>query len=156
MISFRIDWFVLPVVQGTTQESSPTPQFKSSIFKVLSFFMIQLSHPYMTTGKTIALPRQTFVGKVTYLLFTTLSMLVIAFLSGNKRLLITWLQSPSAVILEPRNIKSVTDSIISLSFYHEGMGLDAMIFIFCMLSFKPAFSLSRVTVNSLDILLSQF
>ena len=103
--------------------------------------MVQLSHPYMTTGKTIALTIQTFVGKVTSLLFNMLSRLVIAFLPGSKRLLILWLQSPSAVILEPKKIKSVTVSIVSPSICHEVMGLDAMI-IFWMLSLKPAFSLS--------------
>ena len=90
--------------------------------------MVQLSHPYMTTGKTIALTRQTFVGKVTSLLFNMLSRFVIAFLPRIKSLLISWLQSPSAVILEPKKRKSVTISIVSPSIGHEVMGLDAMIF----------------------------
>ena len=92
--------------------------------------MVQLSHPYMTIGKTISLTRWTFVGKVMSLLFNMLSMLVITFLPRSKRLLILWLQSPSAVILEPNNIKSVTVSIVSPSICHEVMGLDAMTFIF--------------------------
>ena len=92
--------------------------------------MVQLSHPYMTTGKTIALTRQTFVGKVMSLLFNMLSKLVIAFLPRSKRLSISSLQSPSAVILEPRKVKSVTVSIVSLSIFHEVMGPDAMILIF--------------------------
>ena len=104
--------------------------------------MVQLSHPYMTTGKTIALTRQTFVSKVMSLLFNVLSRLVIAFLPRSKCLLIPWLQTPSAVILEPKKIKSVTVSIFSPSICHEAIGLDAMIFVFSILSFKPTFSLS--------------
>ena len=92
--------------------------------------MVQLSHPYMTTGKTIALTRQTFVGKVMSLLFNMLSRLVITFLSRNKHLLIAWLQSPSAVILEPKKIKSMTVSIVFPSICHEMMGPDAMILVF--------------------------
>ena len=107
--------------------------------------MVQHSHPYMTTGKTKALTRRTFVGKVMSLLFNTLSRLVIAFLPRSKCLLISWLQSPSAVILEPKRIKSVTISIVSPSICHELMGPDAMILFFWMLSFKPAFSLSSFT-----------
>ena len=104
--------------------------------------MIQLSHPYMTTGKTIALTRQTFVSKVTSLLFNMLSRFVIAFLPRCKHFLTSWLQSPSAVILKPKKIKSVT---ISTSIYHDVMGPDAMILGFWMLSFKPAFSCSFFT-----------
>ena len=111
-----------------------------------AFFIIRLSHPYMTTGKTIALPRWTFVGKVTSLLFNILSRLVITFLPRSKRLLISWLQSLSAVILEPKNIKSLTVSIVSPSVCHEMMGPDAMIFVFWMLSFKPTFSLSFFSI----------
>ena len=99
----------------------------------------------MTTGKTIALTRQTFVGKVMSLLFNMLSRLVIAFLPRSKRLLILWLQSPSAVILESPKIKSVTVSIVSPSICYEVMGLDVMILVFWMLSFKPTFSLSSFT-----------
>ena len=99
----------------------------------------------MTTGKTIALTRRTFVGKVMSLLLNMLCRLVITFLPRSKRLLISWLQSPSAVILEPQKIKSDTVSTVSPSISHEVMGLDAMIFIFWMLSFKPTFSLSTFT-----------
>ena len=99
----------------------------------------------MTTGKTIALSRRTFVSKVMSLLLNMLSRLVITFLPRSKHLLISWLQSPSAVILEPKKIKSVTVSIVSLSICHEVMGLDAMTFVFWVLSFKPAFSLSSTT-----------
>ena len=107
--------------------------------------MVQLSRPYMATGKSTALTRWTFVGKVMSLLFNMLSRLVITFLPRSKHLLISWWQSQSAVILEPKNIRSVTVSILFPSIGHEGMGLDAMIFIFRMLSFKPAFSLSSFT-----------
>ena len=99
----------------------------------------------MTTGKTIALTRQTFVGKVMSLLFNMLSRLVIAFLPRSKHLLISWLQSPSAVILESKKIKSVTVSVVSPSICHEVMGPDAMILVFWMLSFKPTCSLSSFT-----------
>jgi len=103
---------------------------KASILRHSAFFIVQLSHPYMTTGKTIALTRQTFVGKVMSLLFNMLSRFDVAFLSRNKRLLISRQQSPSAVILEPKKIKSVTVSIVSPSICHEVTGPDAMIFIF--------------------------
>ena len=103
--------------------------------------MVQLSHQYMTTGRAIALTRQTFVSKV----MSMLSGLVIAFLSRSKRLLISWLQSTSAVILEPKKRKSITVSIVFPSICHEVMGLDAMTLDFWMLSFKPAFSLSSFT-----------
>ena len=99
-------------------------------------FTVQLSHPYMTTGKTIALTRRTLVGKVMSLLLNMLSRLVITFLPRSKRLLISWLLSPSAVILEPSKIKSAT---VSPSISHEGMWPDALIFVFWMLSFKPTF-----------------
>ena len=107
--------------------------------------MVQLSQLYMTTGKTIVLTLHTFVSKVMSLLFNMLSRLVIAFLPRSKHLLISWLQSPSAVILEPQKIKSVTVSIVSPSICHEVMGPDAMIFVFQMLSFKLAFSFSSFT-----------
>ena len=99
----------------------------------------------MTTGKTIALTRWTFVGKVMSLLFNMLCSLIIAFFPRRKHLLISWLQSPSAVILEPNKIKSLTVSIVSPSICHEVMGPDAMIFVFWMLNFKPTFSLSTFT-----------
>ena len=107
--------------------------------------MVQLSHLYRTRGKTIALTVQTFVGKVMSLLFNTLFRFVTAFLPRSKRLLISWLQSPSAVILDPKKMKSLTVYYFSPSICHEVMGLDAMIFAFRMLSFKPAFSLSSLT-----------
>ena len=107
--------------------------------------MVQPSHPYMTSGKTMALTRWSFVGKVMSLLFNMLSRLVIAFLPRSKHLLFSWLQSPSAVILEPPNIKSLTVSIVSPSICHEVMGPDVMIFVFWMLSLKPTFPLSSFT-----------
>ena len=110
-----------------------------------AFFMVQLSHLYMTTGKTVALTRQIFFGKVMSLLFNMFSKFVIAFLPRSRCLLISWLQLPSAVILEPKKVKSVTVSIVSLSICYEVMGSDAMILVFWMLSFKPAFSLSSFT-----------
>ena len=107
--------------------------------------MVQLSHPYMTTGKTIILAIWTFVGKVMSLLFNMLSRFVITFLPRSKNLLISWLQSLSTVILEPKKRNSVTVSIVSLSICHDVMGPDAMIFVFLMLSFKPVCSLSSFT-----------
>ena len=118
---------------------------KASIFLHSTFFIVQHSHPYMTTGKAITLTRQTFVGKVTSLLFNMLSRLVITFPPRSKCLLISWLQSPSAVILEPRKIKSATASTVSPSIWHEVMRPDAMVLAFWMLSFKPTFSLSFFT-----------
>ena len=103
---------------------------KASIFRHSAFFMVQLSHPYVTTGKTIALTRWTFVGKVMALLFNMLSRLVITFLPRSKHFLILWLQSPSAMTLEPPKIKSATVSTVSPSIFHEVMGPDAMIFVF--------------------------
>ena len=113
----------------------------------LSFLFIQLSHPFMTTGKNIALTRWTFVGKVMSLLFNVLSRLVITFLPRSKHLLISRVQSPSAVILEPPKIKSVTVSTVSPSICHEVMGPDAMILVFWMLSYKPVFLLSSFTLS---------
>ena len=118
---------------------------KASIFWRSAFFTVQLSHPYMTSGKTIALTRRTFVGKVKSLLFNMLSRLVTTFLPRSKRLLISWLQSPSAVILEPPKIKSDIVFTVSPFISHEVMGPDAMILVFWMLSFKPTFSLSSFT-----------
>ena len=115
LISFRMDWLDLLAVHGTLKSLLQHHSSKASILRHSTFFIVQLSHPYMTTGKTIALTRRTFVGKVMSLLFNMLSRLVITFLPRNKRLLISWLQSPSAVILEPRKIKSLTVSIVSLS-----------------------------------------
>ena len=145
LISFRMDWLDLLAVQGTLKSLLQHHSSKASILLRSAFFIVQLSHPYMTTGKTIALTRQTFVGKVTSLLFNMLSRLVITFLPRSKRLLISWLQSPPAVILEPRKIKCATVSTVSPSICHEVMGLDATILVFWMLSFKPTFSLSSFT-----------
>ena len=139
LISFRVDWLALLAVQGTLKSLLQHHRSEASILWHSAFFIVQLSHPYMTTGKTIALTRQTFVGKVMSLLLSMLSGLVITFLPRSKHLLISWLQSPSAVILDPRKIKSATVSTVSPSIYHEVMGLDAMIFVFLMLSFKPTF-----------------
>ena len=127
LISFRIDWFDLLAVQGTLKTLVQYHSSKASIFCHSALFIVQLSHPYMTTGKTMALTRRTFVGKVMSLLFNMLSSLVIAFLPRSKVfLLISWLQSPSAVILKPRKIKSVTVSIVSPSICHEVMGPSAL------------------------------
>ena len=123
----------------------PTPQFKSINFLVLSFVIVQHSLAYMTTGKSIALTRWTYVGKVISLLFNMQSRLVITFLPRSKSLLISWLWSPSAVIWESPKIKSVTVSTVSPSILHEIMGTDGMILVVWMLSFKPTFSLSSFT-----------
>ena len=144
-ISFRIDWVDLLAVQGTLNSLLQHHSSKASILQHSAFFIVQLSHSYMTTGNTIALTKWTFVGKVMPLLFNMLSRLVIAFFPRSKHLLISWLQSPSAVILEPKKVKSVTVSIVSASICHEMMGPDAMILVFWMLSFKPTFSLSSFT-----------
>ena len=124
LISFRIDWVDLPAVQGTLKSLLQHHSSKASIFWRSAFFTVQLSHPYMITGKTTALARWTFVGKVMSLLFKMLSRLVITFLPRSKHLLISWLQSPSAVILELQKIKSDTVSTISPSISHEGQLLE--------------------------------
>ena len=142
LISSGMDWLELLAVQGTLKSLLQHHSSKASILQCSAFFIVQLSHPYMTNGKTIALTRWTFMDKVMSPLFNLLSRLVITFLPRNKRLLISWLQSPSAVILEPRKIKSDTVSTVSPSICHEVMWLDAMILVFWMLSFKPTFSLS--------------
>ena len=139
--SFRIDWFDLLAVQGTLKSLLQHHSSKASILWFSAFLTVQLSHPYMTTGKTIALTRRTFVSKVMCLLFNMLSRFVITFLPGSKCLLISWLQSPSAVILEPKEIKSVTVSTFYPSICHEVMGPDAIILVFWMLSFKQLFML---------------
>ena len=130
LISFRMDWLDLLAVQGTLKSLLQHHSSKASILQRSAFFIVQLSHPYLTTGKTIALTRQTFVVKVMSLLFNMLSRFVIAFLPRSKRPLISWLQSPSAVILEPPKIKSLTVSIVSPSVCHEVMGPDAIILVF--------------------------
>ena len=126
LISFRMDWLDLLEVQGTLKSLLQHYSSKASVLHCLAFFIVQLSYPHMTTGKTIALTRQTFVGKVISLLFNMLSRFVIAFLSRSKCLLISWLQSLSTVILEPKKIKSVTVSVVSPSICHEAMGPDAV------------------------------
>ena len=130
LISFRMDWLDLLAVQGTLKSLLQHHSSKASILWCSAFFMVQHSHPYMTTGKTRALTRQTFVGKVMSLLFNMLSRLVIAFLPRSKHLLISWLRSPSAVILESKKIKSLTVTIVSPFICHDVMRLDVMIFIF--------------------------
>src|SRR5574341_1092374 len=130
LISFRIDSLDLFSVQGTLKSLLQHHSSKASILWCSALFTVQLSHPYMTTGKTIALTRWTFVGKVMSLLLNMLSRLVINLLPRSKCLLISWLQSPSVVILEPRKIKSYTVSIVSPSISHEVMGPNAMIFVF--------------------------
>ena len=123
LISFGMDWLDLLAVQGTLKILLQHHSSKASVLQRSAFFTVQLSHPYMTSGKTIALTRQTFVGKVMSLLLNMLSRLVITFLSRSKHLLISCLQSPSAVILEPKKIKSDTVSTVSSSISHEMMGL---------------------------------
>ena len=130
LISFRMDWLDHLAVQGTLKSLLQHHSSKASIFRCSAFFIVQLSHPHITTGKTIALTRRTFIGKVMSLVFNMLSRLVITFLPRSKHLLISWLQSPYAVILEPRKIKSATVSTVSPSICHEVIGLDAMILVF--------------------------
>ena len=122
LISFRMDWLYLLAVQGTLKSLLQHHSSKASILQHSAFFIVQLSHPYVTTGKIIALTRGTFVGKVMSLLLNMLSRLVITFLPRSKCLLISWLQSPSAVILEPRKIKSGMVSTVSPSTCHKVMG----------------------------------
>ena len=144
LISFRMDWFDLLAVQGTLKSLLQHHSSKASILWYSAFYLVQRSHPYMTTGKTIALTRRTFVGKIMSLLFNMLSRLVIAFLPRSKCLLISQLQSPSAVILEPRKLS------LSLFFHcfpiylpwSDGTGY---MIVFWMLSFKPGFPLSSIT-----------
>ena len=130
LISFKMDWVDLLAVQGTLKSLLQHHSSKASILMCSAFFIVQLSHPYTTTGKTTVLTRPTFVGKVMSLLFNMLSRLVITFFPKSKCLLISWLQSPSAVVLEPQKIKSVTISIVSPSICHEVMQPDTMILVF--------------------------
>ena len=127
LISFRMDWLDILAVQGTLKSLLQHHSSKASVLRCSAFFIAQLSHPYMTTGKTIALTRWTFVGKVMSLVCNMPSRLVITFLPRSKRLLLSWLPSPSAVILEPRKTKSAT---VSPSKCHEVMGPDALILVF--------------------------
>ena len=136
LVSSRIDWFDLLADQGALKSLPQRYNWKASVLQCSAFFMVQLSHPYMTTEKTIALTRQTLVDKMISLLFNMLSRIVIAFLP-RRNLLILWLQSLSSVILEPKKIKSITVYILYSSICHEVMGPDAMILLLCMLSFKP-------------------
>ena len=142
LISFRMDWLDLLAVQGTLKSLLQHHSSKASILRDSAFFIVQLSHLYMTAGKTIALTRQTFVGKVVSLLFNTLSRFVLAFLP-NKCLLISWLQSPSAVILEPKERKSLTVFLFShiCLLWSGGTRRHGLSFVFFMLSVRPAFSL---------------
>ena len=130
LISFGTDWFDLLVVQGTLKTLLQHHSSKASILQRSAFFIVQLSYPYVTTGKTIALTIQTSAGKVMFLLFNMLSMFVVAFLPRSKCFLISRLQSPSAVILEPKKIKSITVSIVYPTICHEVIGPDAVIFVF--------------------------
>ena len=130
LISFRIDWLDLLAVQGILKSLLQHYSSTASILQHSAFFTVQHSHPYTSTGKTISLTRWTFVGKVMSLLFNMLFRLVITFLPRSKRLLMSWLQSPSAVILEPKKIKSDTVSTVSPRISHEVMGPDTMIFVF--------------------------
>ena len=130
LISFRIDWFDLLAVQWTFKSLLQYHSSKASILQCSAFFMVKLSHPYMTAGKTIALTRWSFVGKVMSLLFNTLSRFVIALLPSSKVLLISWLQSMFTVILEPKKIKFFTLSTLLPSICHEVMGPDVIILVF--------------------------
>ena len=130
LISFRMDWLDLLAIQGTLKSLLQHHSSKALVLWCSAFYTIQLSYPYTTTGKTIALTKQTFVSRVISLLFIMLSRFVIAILPRSKSLLISWLQSPSSMILEPKKIKSVTASIVSPSICYEVMGPDAMIFVF--------------------------
>ena len=141
-----IDWFDLLAVQGTLKNLLQHHSSKASVLQHSAFIIVQRSHPYMTTVKIIALTRWTSLGKVMSLLFNMLSRLVITFLPRNKSLLISWLQSPSAVILEPKKTNFVTVFIVSSSICHEVMGPDDMILVLWMLSFKTTFSLSSFTL----------
>ena len=129
-ISLKIDWFDLPAIQGTFRSLLQYQSSKASILWHSAFFPVQLSRPYVTTGKTIALTIRTFVSSVMSLLFNTLSRFVIAFLPRSNHLLISWLQSPSTVILEPKKRKSVTTSTFFPSICHEVMRTDAMVLVF--------------------------
>ena len=140
-----MDWLNLLAVQGTLKSLLQQHSSKASVLQRSAFFMVQLLHPYMTTGKTIALTRWNFVDKVMSLFLNMLSRLVITFLPRSKCLLISWLQSPSAVILEPTKTKSATVCTVSPSICHEVMGPSAVILVFWMLSFKPTYSLSSFT-----------
>ena len=157
LISFRMDWLDLLAAQGTLKSLFQHHSSKAPILWCSTFFIVQLSHPYMNTGKIIVLTRQTFLGKVMSLLFNKLSGLVIIFLPKSKRLLISWLQSPSAVILKPP--KKVCHCLHCFPIYlpwSDGTEPDAMILVFWMLSFKPTFSLSSFTFIRGSLILFHF
>ena len=144
---FRTDWFDFLAVRGTLKSLLQHHNSKASILQRSAFFIVQHSHPYMTTGKTIALTRQTFVSKVMSLLLNALSRFVIALFPRSEHLLTSWLQSPSTVILEPTKRKSVTASIFSLSnFYEVSFLFFGCFFFFLNVELKPAFSLSSFTL----------
>ena len=145
LISFRMDWLDLLAVQGTLKSLLQHHNSKASILLHSVFFIVQFSHPYVTTGKTIALTRRNFVGKVMSLLFNMLSRMVTTFFQGASIFYFCGYSHHLVVILEPKKIKSLTVPIVFPFIYHEVMGLDAMIFIFRMLSFKSAFSPSSFT-----------
>ena len=130
LISFRMDWLDLLTVQGTLKSLLQHHSSNTLVLRCSAFFTVQFSHPYMSTGKTIALTRRTLVGKVMSLLLNILSRLIITFLPRSECLLISGLQSPSAMVLEPPKIKSHTVSTVSPSISHEVMGPDAMILVF--------------------------
>ena len=156
LVSFRMDWLDLLALQGTLKSLLQHHSSKASILWCSAFFIVQLSHSYMTTGKTIVKATSwTFAGKVMSLLFNMLSRLVITFLPRSKHLLISWLQSPSAVILEPPKRKSVTVSIASPSIYHKVMGPDAMILVFWMFSLSQLFH-SPLSLSSTGSLVLHF
>ena len=138
LISLKIDWFDLLLSKGTLRSLLQPHSSKTSILQHSIVLTVQLSQSYVTTGKTIALTIRTFVGRVISLLFNTLSRFVIAFLTRSNRLLISWLQSPSTMLLEPKKRKSVTTSTSSPSTCREVMGLDTMILIFLIFSFEVA------------------
>ena len=155
LIYIRMDWLDLFAVQGTLKSLLQHHSSKASILRRSAFFIVH-SHIHVTIGKNIALTKWTFVGKVMSLLFNMLFRLVITFLPRSKRLLISWLQSPSVVILKPLKIKSVTVSTVFPSICHEVMGPDAMILVFWVLSFKPAFSLSSFISSRGSLVLLHF
>ena len=146
LTSLKIDWFDLLAVQGTVRSLLQHHSLKASVLWCLAFFMVYLSQLFLTIEKTIALTLQTFVGRVTSLLFNTLSRFAITFLPKSNHLLISWLQSPSAMILEPKKRKSVMISTFSPSICHAVMGLDAMILVFLIFNLKPPFLLSSFTL----------
>ena len=156
LISFRMDWLNLLAVQGTLKSLLQHHSSKASILQHSAFFIVQLSHPYITTAKTIALTRRTFVGKVMSLLLNMLSRLVITFLPRSKHLLISWLQSPSAVILEPPKNKVWHCFHYFPIYLPWSDGLDAMILVFWMLSFKTTFPLSSSLSSRASLVLLCF